>query len=250
MESKELTTTTDSQLAALQEAGFDFAEDLKIGRLVVQQALSQPVQNGTAHVGDIVDISTSKIECTAKESLEFIVIRPFKYWIEKQNDKFLARYAAKNSHEKVWQEGDITRMFHHSFYVILCKDMSEGAGLCFPVEMPFRSTDIGTAKKISSFCIKMLMAGRPIWGKTFKLTPVRKTKDNYTWWGTDVSEGREATKEEMDAALMWQKTLANTDAVVHTNEDDEVISDDAMNETPPPVPRGTNGEDSFDPGQF
>ena len=220
----ELTNQEPKELVNVTESMFDpdsgiTMEDITIGRISIQQSMSELVQNDLAKVGDIVNLMDNTIIGGKDTSFEFIPISSFKYWIEKDGDDFIGRYPALNPNEKPWNEGTIKRVFHHSFYALLVNDLQDGFAM--PVEIPFRSTDLASARKLSSFIVKLWMRKLPIYGKVFKINSMIKKKDKYTWYVSNITEGRETTAIERNLAKVWANTLKTNSTIKHTEADVE-----------------------------
>jgi hypothetical protein len=217
-------------------------EDVTVGRLSVQQPLSQLVQTGATKPGDIVNLLNEEVVGNKEKAVDFVIINSFKYWIEKEGDTFISRTPATNPNEKPWEEGSITRTYHHSFYALLVEDMKEGFAM--PVEISFRSTDLASARKISTYILKLIMAKKPHWSKIFSMNTVLKQKEKYSWYGSNITLGRDATKEEMEMTANWHEILKSKQTKVSHIEDEGDSVEKRLNEGE------GNGAVSYSAGRF
>jgi len=193
--------------------------DITIGRLAVMQSGSVLVKDEKARAGQVINLLTSDVVGDRKTPFEIIPIRSLKYWIVKRGDDFVERFPAKSPNELAWEEGDLTRVYHHSFYVLLPSDVKEG--MAIPLEIAFRSTDLQTAKKLSTFIMKGWMKRLATWGKVYNIEIVERAKDKNKWFGTDATVGRDSTIEEREASTMWNEILtkANESEIKHTSDE-------------------------------
>ena len=210
-------------------AGADVdVRDISVGRIAVMSTNSAMVTEEKAKAGDIIDLETSEVlGHKEKKPMEVILLKSFKYWITKKGDDFIEKTPGTHQNEKPWTEGDITNMFHHSFYVLIPKQVKEMTEL--PYELAFRSTDLATARKISKMLLTMARRGEASWNRKFKITAVQKTNGKHTWYGTDVEPGDITTDEERQAAFTWhnQMNAANTVSSVKAEErSSDVDADD------------------------
>lgn len=206
-------------------AGDDISvEDCQMGRVAIMQSMSKLVQDDKAEKGQIVNIVDGTVLGDKKSPFEFIIVGSYKYWIEKEGDKFVGKYPAVSQNEKPWEEGNISRLYHHAFLVLSVNDIADG--LALPYELAFRSTDIKTAaQKLSGFLMKLRGKQLPSWTKTFKLTAEEKTKDKYKWFGAAIEEGRQATEAEIQYAKEAREQFNLYKAVAMKKvENDEVSS--------------------------
>jgi hypothetical protein len=230
-ETKELVEAKKQELEEVKEsygATDDInATDLMIGRIATMQALSKLVQDGDkVRPGDMVNLLTGEILANSKnKKLEFIPIKSLKYWIEKDadSDQFLRKIPGTSPNELPWEEHvngrNITRVYHHSFYVLLPHEIKTMEDM--PIELAFRSTDLLSARRISSFLFKMRRQNLSSWDRVFFIHTEKKTKNDKSWFGTSVGVERTTTMEERYAAKGWYDTLSrmgNEDILSRTHE--------------------------------
>lgn len=203
-------------------AGDDIsASDIRIGRISVMQSMSKLVQAEQARRGAIIELDTqTELGYKTEAPFEFIPIKSFKYWIEKEDKKFKSKFPANDPNELKREEGKITRMYHHAFYVLLPNELSEGIEM--PYEIAFRSTDLVSAQKISKFLLNMRRKEMASWDKVFSLTTVPRQKDDHQWFGTEIALGRDTTQFEKAKCYDWYKQVTSAKNVnVTPHEDDD-----------------------------
>jgi len=204
-----------------EDLGIDIT-DITVGRISVMQSMSQLVQSEEAKVGDIVNLLTGEKIADKQNAAEFIVVgKPFWYWIEKNGDEFVSRNAGRLPKNLPYVDGNINRMEHQSFYILLASELKDGFAM--PLELSFRSSSMATARKLCSFIVKLYMMNKQAHTKVFNLTSLVSKKDKYTWYIPNISVGRDSTEEEISIANVWVNTLAASSTKV-THTDDEVIS--------------------------
>lgn len=225
-ESKELALNADTYMGAADDVR---ASDLKIGRIAVAQAMSKAVESEQVRKGALYDCELKQeLGFRQEKPLEVILLKSHRYWIEKEKigneEKFVRRMPANDPEEFAREEGTIKRYYHHAFVVLLPSEIAQGVEM--PYEIAFRSTDLDAAKTISKYLLNMSRKGVSSLKKTFVLTTSQRTKNNNTWYGTDVSLGRDTTDEEIKMGLEWSKQLL-TAKVNTVSEDGEVHNQNA-----------------------
>jgi len=213
--SNETVNYDPSVLGAVEDVS---AEDISIGRLAVMSSSSNLVKEDRAKQGAIVDIETGEqLGYKDEEPLEIVILKSFKYWVEKNGDDFVARYPATSPNEKAWEEGPIKRVFHHAFLVLLPAQIKDGVEM--PYELAFRSTDLATAKKISKMLLGLGRQKKASWSQKFLIKAVNKKKGPHSWWGTDVAPGETTTEQEVSSAYSWFMQLNQADVNSGTSGD-------------------------------
>lgn len=207
-------------------AGDDIsASDIRIGRISLMQSMSKLVIAEQARRGAFIELDGEvEVGYKTEKPLEILIVKSFKYWIEKEGKKFKSRFAANDPNELKREEGNINRMYHHAFYVILPHEIEEGIEM--PYEIAFRSTDLQTAQKISKILLNMRRQEQASWNNTFSLTSTPKEKDGNTWFGSEVKLGRETTPEERSKCYQWfqQVTSKTVNVTPHEDEGREGLS--------------------------
>jgi hypothetical protein len=221
-ETTDVATYDPSVLGAVTDVT---ADDISIGRLAVMSSNSNLVKDEKARQGAIVDLETAE-ELGYKDEtpVEFVILKSYKYWIDKRGDDFVAKYPAISPNEKPWEEGDIKRVFHHAFLVLLPNQCETGTEL--PYEIAFRSTDLPTAKKISKSLMALGRQNMASWNKVFKLTTKVKQNGKHSWYGTDVAVGDDASDSVRAAAYNWFMQLGSMDLNATTKRDEPKYADD------------------------
>lgn len=199
----EVAQYDETQLGAVNDVT---AADITPGRISVMQKTSVLVDEEKAKAGEIVNLDTEEVLGDSETACEVVILKSHKYWIEKEGDDFKARFPATDPNELPWTEGNISRMYHHAFFVLLPSEIKDGVEM--PYEIAFRSTDLGSAKKISKMLLAMGRKKVPSWGRKFEIKTVKKTKDKNTWFVTDVQLGEETDADTKQVAFDWYEQLS------------------------------------------
>jgi hypothetical protein len=214
VEKTEMTEYDDSVLGACNDIT---THDLQIGRIGIMQPGSILVKEEKARQGAVIDTETEEeLAYKTETPLEFLIVKSQKYWVEYKNDEFFQRLPAIHQNEKPWSEGEIDRMFTHSFYILLKRDVE--AGMVMPYELSFRSTELKTAKRISKILFMMGQQRKPSWSKVFKLTTDLKTKGKHSWFASKVDIGEDANDDMKKAAYTLYQQMNNASTVSHAGE--------------------------------
>lgn len=225
-ESRELALNADTYMGA---AGDVRASDLKIGRISVAQAMSKAVESEQVRKGALYDVELKQeLGFREEKPLEVIILKSHRYWIEKEKigneEKFKRRMPGNDPEEYAREEGNLRRYYHHAFIVLLPSEMAEGVEL--PYEIAFRSTDLDAAKTISKYLLNMGRKKISSLKKTFLLTTSTRTKNDKTWYGTNVSMGRDTTEQEQAMAIEWCQQLLSA-KVQTVSEDGDTSQENA-----------------------
>jgi len=199
--------------------------DLSIGRIGIMQPGSEMVKEDKARQGAIVDTETEEeLGYKSEKPLEFFIFKTARFWVEYKGEEFLRRIPAQHQNELPWQDGEIRRMYTHSFYIVLKKDIEEG--LLMPYELSFRSTELKVARRLSKMLFLLRQQKQPSWKRCFKLTTELKKKGSYSWYGSKISLGDDATQDEMNAAYTLYKQMDSVVTVNHTGDEETAKESD------------------------
>lgn len=222
--STDVTVFDPTCLGAAEEVS---AKDIQIGRLAVMSASSNLVKEEQAKQGEIVDLDTLKVMGYKEEKpLELVVLKSFRYWVEKEGDEFIAKYPATDPNEKPWEEGNIKRMYHHSFYVLVPSEIEEGIEL--PYEIAFRSSELNSAKKLSKMLLTMRRRGAASWNQSFTVTTEVKKKGQFSWYGTNIKPGAETSEKVRMAAYSWYKTISDPNVKIKVADEVDTSGEQAF----------------------
>lgn len=206
-------------------AGDVRASDLKIGRIAVAQAMSKAVESEKVRKGALYDCELQmELGFRTEKPLEVIILSSHRYWLIKEKvgneEKFLKKIPANDPNELAREEGNIRRYYHHAFVVLLPSEISDGIEL--PYEIAFRSTDLDAAKAISKFLLNMGRKKISSLKKVFSLTTSQRTKNDKSWFGTDIALGRDTNEEEQAFSIKWCEQLMNAKNQQTVAEDGDV----------------------------
>lgn len=202
-------------LGAAEEISVD---DIEVSRLAVMSSNSQLVKDDICKQGQIVDLETHEpLGYKEEKPLEVIVLKSFKYWIQKRDDKFLGKLPATHNKEMPWNDGDITNTYHHAFLVLVAPQVSEGIEM--PYEIAFRSTDLATAKKLSKMLWTMARKKEPSWNRKFLISAIPRKNDKHSWWGTDIKVGEVTTQEQRACAYNWFMQMKHSEIKIKSSDE-------------------------------
>lgn len=204
--------------------------DLIVPKIYHQQAMSKLVSEGKARPGDFCDSLTGEVIAKKEEPLQVIVFGLYKTMIiKKQNrqsmkfelDQIVSinatnalQYANKPFQEEI--NGDTySNSLMYNFYTLIPGKVS---GL--PYVLTLGSTKTKAAKKLGTMLTKLSQAKRPGASVVFELTSIAEKNDNGSWFGVEVSQGRDSTAEELKAAHAWY-VKSKTQKIVAVEEDEE-----------------------------
>ena len=183
-------------------------DDVQQGRLTLMQANSDFVKQDECRAGSIVNLQEPDVEIAHKayknedeKPLEFLIVGIMKYWVVKDadTDDFIEKFPGANANELAWNETvdgkNLERTFHFSYVVLLVDEVAQGIEM--PYELAFRSTAVKETKRLNSVIQRMAAKGISSHQKTFvaKVGDRKNTKGD-TWFGLDLSVGRDATEAE------------------------------------------------------
>jgi hypothetical protein len=206
------------------------ATDLKIGRISIAQAMSKAVAGDLVRKGSLYDNET-KVELAYKTELplEVILLKSFRYWIIKEKvgtkENYVKRIPGNDHNEFAREDGNIRRYYHHAFIVLLVKDIAEGIEM--PYEIAFRSSDLTAAASLSKYLLNLRRKNISSLERVFTLTTSTRTKDDNTWFGTDVALGRETTKVEQKVSEDWCAQLNDVSKNIKTVEEENFANENA-----------------------
>lgn len=202
------------------------AQDLLVSKIYHQQALSKLVQDGLAAAGDWCDSLTGKIIAKRDTPLSLVVFDSFKKLIISiqkpgqtsfeylSTEDVTAANAALPWNEET-PEGLIRRQLQYNYFVLPVGMMNE-----LPYVLSLTSTKTRTAKKLNMMFAKLSRMSMPSASYVFDFTSVKETGDKGSWFGAEVTQGRKATKEELDVAYEWYVKIRKSKVVISEDEDE------------------------------
>lgn len=214
------------------------SKDVLISKILPMQGLSKLVAARQAQFGEYRDSVTGDLLGSIDEPVPFIPFHCEKFWIvtKKEGDKFtfqgreeLTRVNENRQWEEVTPEGTFRYDYTFLFYVIFPKDVEEG--IPTPYTLQFNRTSVRGGKKLFTqmFIRNKQMSKTPA-SFVMNLEGSMKENDKGTFVVNDVSVNREATTEEVMAALELykavkggEKKVDHSDMEVKTEEKKENV---------------------------
>jgi len=203
----------------------DFSnDDVQQGRLTLMQSNSTFVEEDRCKKGTVVNLLDPETELAWKgdkereeKPLEFMIVGIMKYWVVKDADTedFVTKFAGANANELKWEENvdgrNLERTFHFSYVVLLVDEIKEGIEM--PYELAFRSTAVKETRKLNSLIQRMAAKNISSHQKTF-LAKVgdRKNAKGKTWFGFDLTVGRDSSETEQSCVAEYYKQFNETKA--------------------------------------
>lgn len=203
------------------------SNDLLVGKILQQQALSQFVQDGKATAGDWCDSLSGTVIAKKDSELSLIIFHSTKkLLISKgfpgEKVKFVeAQEVTPANINLPWmqemQNGEIVhRHLQYNYFCMLPDRINE-----LPYVISFSSSKIKTAKKLNTMIAKLARIQRPSAGVVFKFKSVKETGEKGSWFGVEISQGRDTTLEELKIAHDWYVQIkTNTDVKVAESSSD------------------------------
>lgn len=209
------------------------ASDIRIPKILLQQAISQAAMNGIADAGDLIDSITMEKLGNAKTlkkdevCVEFVPIYMFKTWVktEEINGKFeyhsTEAYTSKNSslpREEVVNGSKMQNNLTYNVLSMLTRDL--GKPEAFPYMLSFARMSSNTGKDIFSFGQKAQMVNKPVCIYTIRLGAEILKNDKGTFFVSKVrgvSETKDLAKY-IDSLKTWHTTFKSGKAIVDESD--------------------------------
>lgn len=203
-----------------------------IARILPQQPMSKYVVEGKAMMGDIMESSNGTKLASITQPLEFIPFHHVETWIEFEvvppanaaaaaTKKFLRMIPVAPENDalplsEVIAGKEISRDRALEYFVLLPSDLAKG--IKRPYVLSFRRTSSKAGKKLyTTMFVTNPANGRIPAATVCKLSGTRTTNDRGTFIVTDVTEFRDSTNVEMQAAFEWFRTISTSKNVVVDN---------------------------------
>jgi hypothetical protein len=198
----------DSALAGA-EANVD-NQDILIPKARLMQDVSQLVKDDVAKAGEFRNSLDGELIAAKGGNFDCIIFDSYKVWHEytvdeKGKKKFSEVRSFNENPDLAYNEPGVHRDKVQAFYVLMLDEIT--AGLAFPYVVDFKSTDFKTGQKLSTAFAKLRTIGKPSYAKIFNVSTVTKSNDEGSWFGKEVSIGRDITGEEKDQVETWIKTM-------------------------------------------
>lgn len=194
------------------------AEDLLLGRILMQQGLSPAVSRGEAQVGEIRGSLDNKLYAERGKDIELVIFDQTKVWMEfiKKPDEDKVRWNrtfafCADNHSLPWEERlesgiVVTRQKALDFF---CLVVDENYQENMPVVLRAKSTSYKMGRGLVTLFSNWASRKPPL-PSAHKTILVRTEMDKnekgaFCVWA--FKEGRQATEEEKRYAYQWFKTL-------------------------------------------
>jgi hypothetical protein len=227
-----------------ESSGWGAIEDIDAGDLLVpkiyhQQAISKFVEAGNARPGDFCDSFTGNVLAAKDSKLEVIVFGSFKTMVisrlDPRTQKFLldrivqitpqnaAEFARKPFVEEFNGES-FKNSLTYNFYCLVPSLINE-----LPFVLSLSGTKTKVAKKLNTMLVKLNQQSKPGASVVFELRSIQEKNDSGSWFGIEVTQGRNSTPEELKIAYNWYlksrttKIVAGDDHAEHATSDDSDI---------------------------
>lgn len=205
--------------------------DLLVPKIYHQQAMSKFVQDGLAKPGDFCDSMTGQVLAKREDKLEVIVFGLFKTMLISKLDLYKNQYrlektimiTPQNAHEyagmPLTAEIDGDKYKHNLQYNFYCLLPGHMDGL--PYVLSLGSTKTKAARKLNTMLYALSQQKRPGPSVVFELGSVQEKNDQGSWYGLEITQGRNSTEEEMFKAYAWY-VKSKTQTFVAQESDDSV----------------------------
>lgn len=207
--------------------------DLYVPKIFHQQGLSEFVKQGLARPGDWCDSLTGEVLAKKENALQVIIFGSYKTMvISKQisEGKFkldrIITILPENAKEMAskplieqTKDGLFKNNLQYNFYCLLPHKITE-----LPYVLTLGSTKTKAAKKINTMLYKLSTVKRPGASIVFALNSVEEKNDQGSWYGMEVTQGRNVEPEELLRAHAWylksksQKFVAAEEDAKHDDD--------------------------------
>jgi len=227
----------EENLPAELQGGWGVVEDLETTDLLVpkifqQQAMSKFVADGAARAGDFADSLTGEILAKKDDVLEVIIFGSYKTLLiskEGLNGKFdyveTLTVTPQNAKEvaslpmlEERKDGRYKNSLYYNFYCLLPSKIEE-----LPFVLSLGSTKTKAARKLNTMIYKLAQLRKPGAAVVFNLKSVAEKNDQGSWFGLDISQGRDTTQQELLRAHAWYVKSKSQKFTVVEEENSEII---------------------------
>jgi hypothetical protein len=199
--------------------------DLLVSKLFHQQSNSKFTESGLARPGDWCDSVTGEVLCKKDQVLELIIFSSYKLLQTFQFDVVKEKYfwlkseplTAENCIFDYYYEENGQKFKKQLVYNYFCLTLSKIEDL--PFVLTLTSTKTKAAKKLNTMFTKLARHGKPSAAFVVNVTSVKEQNDQGTWFGVELSLGRETTAEELDTARDWYEKIQRSNVIVADEQD-------------------------------
>ena len=240
MKAESLPSVSNKNEVALASGGWGAAEavavdDLKLPRILLQQALSDLVNADKAKPGEFRDSIEGTLLGDDKKPCEIVIFDSFKTYtvMRKTPGKGKSEFVTiepitpmnlKKPYEEPQADGStLVNIKTWNYYCLIPgKDVKES----LPYMLSLSRTGNGAARKLSLFFSRLSRMSRPSASVVIKLTSAKESNDMGTFYVPDVEISRDANKDELDTARYWYDSIrsaaVNVIADPISHDDDEI----------------------------
>lgn len=188
--------------------------DITVGKILHQQALSKFVQDGVASAGDWCDSLTGEVLCKRDDKFGLIVFHGFKKLIvskvSHRGDKisYEAQDVTPANVNLPWSEevkdGIIKRQLQYNYFCLIPAKIND-----LPYVLSLTSSKIKIAKKLNTMIAKLARLNKPSASTLFNFISVKESGEKGSWYGMDVIPDRYVSVEELHMAHYWYEQVKN-----------------------------------------
>ncbi len=192
--------------------------DIIIPSILLMQPMSPQVTEGKAAFGEFRETLNDSLLGKFEDGLEFIPFKLVKMFIvrkDNEDKEFIETIQITPENENLAYQDEIQmnedgRMITQKiirdrvmkFYVLLKKELEEGAAI--PYTIALKRTSIKAGQKLATqMFIKNLNSGKTPASMVMKLTCKKMTQDNKTWAASDVAPSGTTPDKWISEAFRW-----------------------------------------------
>jgi hypothetical protein len=226
MSKKEVAKIVEAELPTLDSSSIWGAadnigsEDLLVGKIFHQQALSKFVQEGKAQAGDWCDSLTGEVLAKKDQPMPLIIFASYKKLLISESKLSNGKFDFVRSDDVTpancnlpWEEetptGTIKRQLQYNYFCLL-----PGKILELPYILSLSSTKIKAAKKLNTMIAKLSRMNMPSASYVFNLHSIKETGDKGSWFGADITQGEKVTADQLAIAHDWYSQIKTQKVIV------------------------------------
>lgn len=210
------------------------ATDLVIPKLLIMQGLSDFVTDEKlqARQGEIRDSLEGRLLAKVGEPLKVIPFFFYNTWVEfeERNGKFEFTGITPRDHTNElapqdWEEAGKKKRRDRTINCYVLLESELGGGEFLPYLLSFSRTGFKTGKKLVTLVEKLKQFNLAPAHRVFELSAAKVSNDKGTWFGPEIAQVGETSKEHLALAYKWYMTVSkggvkvdNSDLVSSTPE--------------------------------
>lgn len=201
--------------------------EVLIPRLWLMQSISDQVKQEKCRAGDIVNSNDGTVLAPRGQRVEIIPFLTFRQWEitrlvpGQKQAKFLRMDPVDPANDKLPSEdvdhdgAPIQRSKVLNFFTMLPSQIEE-----LPYLIKFRKSGLRTGKVLSTHFSLCAKHGFPPARRVFSLgSELQTSQDGNDYYVYTITQAREATKQELEAAYMWYTSLQSNNVKVVEQEE-------------------------------